>query len=225
MHGIYFNHARRRLHIADPLLFWTYSSFTFDWIAVTDRTASDSGSAEYLIISSTVTADTTYWHVREIRNVRHSIAYYFPGPDTSYQVQDTTTFLLLELMSGDHRIARFEPFDWLWKCPFMFSDEMPDTATVFRYRRGHLGDTVAVSGEVAVMGFTVSLESNLGLKEASLESFNSTGGRRQAQYALRDAVVSATRPEVERGVPKRAALSQNYPNPFNPETKIEYGIS
>jgi hypothetical protein len=203
---------------------WTYYYFTSDWAAVTDRTESDSGTAEYLVLSSTVTADTTYWHVRETRNVRHSIDYYFLGPDTSYRVQDTTTFVLLELMSGDHRITRFEPFDWLWKCTFMFSDDLPDTATLYRYASNYWEDTITVSGVAALIGFTLTLEDHVGIKQSSLESLNVTGGYKQARHVLRNAVVSTIRSGAERGFPTAAALSQNYPNPFNPTTVISYQL-
>ena len=205
---------------------WTYRYFTqvvqnfYEFIVTTD-----SGLATYSIVSVIPASDSIRWFLRERRNLMHR---YEIGPwDTTYSIQDSSTFELREILSGRHQL--FVPGDPSQPHAFYFTRDFTDTTTIVRYRDVRANGTITFQSARPGTLFPPYSHSlftfGRGVGMMEVDYF---GGPLDFSESIHHDLLSSTITSAgsapTRETPTGFCLSQNYPNPFNPTTTIQFTI-
>ena len=207
-------------------------------IDLNGSSTSDSGIVTYRILDSTTISDSVRWDVQSSRNLlidssKFSIGMYF---DTTYSINDTTTFALWESLSGNHRLhvdSVFLEANPIWKFPYQYDD----SKSIFRYQATdslHRSAVNTVPFGYAPRGsyqyrvpatYVFATDSGLVQLSSSLQPACGSLGWFTLRCNLFSSEVTAvrSRDNMKRSI-NDVRLYQNYPNPFNPNTTISYDL-
>ena len=215
---------------------WTYRYFVEDDNTQGDTYTSDSGKATYTILSRLATADSITWTVKEVRMVRHSYSFFFDHThDTTYWMNDSATFDLIEHLEGNHRLSRSVPFYNCWKSVFplaqdavVFSDSL---GGFVRYRPNTTADSARqTAGSQPILNFPpdenvrLNFQRDVGIQDVAYWLQNVTGAINLTHHTLLQATVTSVRQPNDATIASAFELWQNYPNPFNPLTTISFAL-
>jgi len=204
---------------------WTYKYQTSEW-DMSDVYRFDNGIAIYTILSVSSTADSIIWTFKESRDIVHSVHYYFPGPDTSYAVKDSTTFQIIEYNIGNHRLTRIGYIADFWKSVFPFASELTDTNGFYRYYPNIFPDTVSSARvdprQRPEYSINTVFKRSTGLEKIAYSTQNITGYSAITNHVFQSSVLTSVETKEPPSVPYEFSLDQNYPNPFNPQTTIPF---
>jgi hypothetical protein len=209
---------------------WTYDYAARQDEQLADVIEKDSGVAIYKIVSKTVSSDSTLWEFMEVRNIRRSVNYFFPGHrDTTYWIQDSTLFTLIEYLSGNHRILRNDIYSYgNWRTVLPFWSTFSDSSSFYRYHPGVVLDTFTVrvqnTNGAPHERFTIRYERHVGLRAVSYQTLDDVGWSYTTSHTLRETFISSMKRDRQIGSLDQYVLRQNYPNPFNPVTSISFTI-
>jgi hypothetical protein len=215
---------------------WTYRYFVEDDNTQGDTYTSDSGKATYTILSRTTTADSITWSLKEVRLVRHSYSFFFHHThDTTYTLNDSLTFDLIEHLDGDHRLSRTVEFYSCWKTAFPLAEDavvFSDSLGGFvRYRPNASADSVnQTAGSHPILNYPpnenvrLNFQRNVGIQDVAYWLQAITGAINLTHHTLLQATVTSVAPSNEAPVASVFKLWQNYPNPFNPTTTIRFTL-
>jgi hypothetical protein len=209
---------------------WTYRYYTSIWDN-SDITITDSGLAVYTIITSFPEQDSTRWIFGERRNLNHCIHYYFnQRPDTCWSTIDSTSFEIIEVQSGRHRLYRNESEETIWQSVFPWSRDVTDTVAIYRYS---VVDSAGLSTfethsviQRFVWVYDLAFKNKIGQTATSAQSGDRfVGAIFNSDHLLVSSVINSAHDRSGNYLPTFFALGQNYPNPFNPSTKIPFQLS
>lgn len=206
---------------------WTYQYTTYDWAQLADYIERDSGVTHYAILSKLLSADSTIWEVREIRNITRRINI-FASPqriDTSFKINDTSRFNIIEYNSGNHRLISTADS---WKSAFYLNPTFNDSLNFTRYMSSSL-DTVQLSYNKYAHNtlydrLSVYFRQHLGIAKVSYSAPGFVGYVRYRNHALLQSLINSVFRPNDLFAPSDFTISQNYPNPFNPNTVIFINI-
>jgi hypothetical protein len=200
---------------------WTYQYQSND-IDYNTGCWSDSGIAQYSILSNNHTIDSTIWTFREIKDIIRKFTPYFPvGPDTSYLVKDTSIFQLIEYHSGNHRIVRVGYWYSDWKSAFPFYPDAEDTVQFYRYYE-YSSDTIYIN-QSSLWTVHAAFKRNIGVIKMDY-SYSISGYYQESNFILQNSMISDVEMDRTSPMPNTFILEQNYPNPFNPITTISFRL-
>ncbi|HET6272876.1 MAG TPA: T9SS type A sorting domain-containing protein [Bacteroidota bacterium] len=206
---------------------WTYQYAESALILMEpEALVTDTGRAYCTILGRTITSDSTVWTISEVQDIVICIDYFFFGRDTCYPFRDSTTFELVELLAGAHRLCRADHAVNLTNSVLPYGYDLVDTSAIYRYRpvdsagifrmETHTIDILVVNEELV-------FQQDIG--QLSLDLVGSiTGTSIRAKHRLVHSIIVSVDEEKEGVTPTVAALDQNYPNPFNPSTIIKFQI-
>jgi hypothetical protein len=210
---------------------WTYG-YSANYVdQLSASTEHDTGTAQYSIISKATTNDSCIWTFSEIRNIIHEFNGWLQWGDTTYTINDTTLFELVEYLSGDHKLITHTT---TWKSVFYLADEYADTTAFYRYFTSQPFDTFTVVHKGILYFYSLSEEflnkismgyrRLQGLTRVSYNKHNQTAAYYWTDHILRTSVITAVDDQIIKHAPSEFILDQNYPNPFNPSTTISFTI-
>jgi hypothetical protein len=205
---------------------WTYRYFTqvqqnSSQLFVT----TDSGRATYSIIQAIRTSDSTRWVFREHRDLIHRFE--TNTWDTTYAIRDSTTFELIENLTGQHQL--YVNGNYLLLHVFFFTKDFTDTISVFRYRKVRANGTITFQSKKPgtlpppLFHSLLTFERGVGLREVDYKGGFIDLSQDAFHYLLNSTITSVRRgpPDVS---PTAFHLFQNYPNPFNPLTHMRFDV-
>ena len=175
----------------------------------------DIGSVSYSILDSSSHADTVRWTIKLIRHLSHSN---WGITDTSYKTEDTTQYILYEVLTGNHQLIADSWFLWVF----------PRYNTqVFRYQLTD-SEGYAIMSYILPSGFgpayTFKYCSDTGLTHVSYFSSGITfSDYLDASLTNNTLTEISTPPNTDTRI-ATLLLFQNYPNPFNPSTSISFSL-
>jgi hypothetical protein len=206
---------------------WTYSYVAVADEYFMDMGISDVGTARYAVVGKSELADSILWTIQKSLDVVHSERFYFPGRgrDTSYRVQSSTSFVLIELLDGRHRLHRQQPTYNIWGCVFPFGSDFADSTLVYRYNRPDSANTKTLQAVTRDRAFrsTIMFKHDSGCVGVNTSNWLLTGSSYRTNHRLRNAIITEVNEPADR-FPRNFALFQNYPNPFNPNTTIRFSV-
>jgi hypothetical protein len=206
---------------------WTYRYYLFwqNWPSGNPgETCVDSGSAVCEVAGYVRTPDSTVWQIHQRRDiVRHDVIDSLTGRplDTTYAIQDTSSFEFIESHEGQHQLYRnADPYLVLHEV-FPFTREYVDSALINRFAYVDAGDTLAFRSWLdAFHGqyFIFTFKEDVGLVYNFYNSGTVDAYSTHEHVLITSIINSVTYPS--RSEPGPFTLLQNYPNPFNPRTAI-----
>jgi Secretion system C-terminal sorting domain len=208
------------------------NSWTYQYQNRTDYDegySTDSGIANYSILSCIKMSDSTIWTVKEARDIIYIYNDPWPGGSyASYSVKDSSIIQLTEYNMGNHKIKTDV---WNWKSAFPFYLNEPDSLSFFRNYQASL-DTVNIS-RIFIYSFSggfpqeyinATFKRNVGVLRISYYYNQYINYRTTSNLILQNSVITDVKTEQSPELPKTFILDQNYPNPFNPVTTISFYI-
>jgi hypothetical protein len=216
---------------------WEYT-FWHNWSVDNDpgwSSISDTGLVHCQIVGKSDYADSVLWLFRQSRTLHRTGSNYMGVPTVDSMVVDSTSFVLVELKAGRHRLylqraiqtedtARFgaDYFNYA----FAFWRNLDDSLSVYRY--GPVDSTgiarflfPAYSLSPAVR--RVTLKKDVGLTFVQMDYASFTSFKKARFYLLSQELMDVFSRQAE-ARPRGFALFQNYPNPFNPTTTIRFSL-
>lgn len=199
-------------------------------IAFINKIIVDSGNVKYAIVDSSEQDSIIIWNMEEHDIIqRHIIDYNFTSDttDTTYLINTTTTFQLIENLDSLHTLTSksyYEVFTFpiKWENFGSISSMIPIT----RFRNDSSVSTITeFKYTIAAYSDSLVFQQNKGLVYA--QAVISKGPNVPYYYKWEASLssyitdINAETPEA----PQSFSLYQNYPNPFNPETNIVFSIS
>jgi hypothetical protein len=192
--------------------------------------SSDSGTVKYSIVDSLSNADSVSWHIKTIQDffVRSHSAY--PVFDTTYSYKDTSSFVLLETLAGNHQLFVENVFYYanpIWK----FMIQYPDSQKIFKYQSTDLlGRSSIQTTTQGLFGsfpipISFSFVKDTGVVQMFGSAYGICGGHSSFSVncsLLSKDLTSVSESTNQQNVEAQFILYQNYPNPFNPSTLISY---
>jgi hypothetical protein len=176
---------------------------------------SDIGFVSYTVLDSSLHVDTVQWTIKLVRYLNHSN---WGAADTNYTIEDTTKFIIYEVLSGNHQLVADNSFLWVFPRYYI---------QVFRYQ---LTDSDSYAKMVfavppsSIPVYTFKFCTDTGLTHASYFFASNT-----LDYFLDAPLTSSKLTDVS--APARADtrivtpfLFPNYPNPFNSSTVISFQL-
>jgi hypothetical protein len=183
----------------------------------------DSGQAQYRVVSSSAGTNAISWGFRRTRDIIHHVSV----PDSTFRIQDTVTFIMAEDLSGQHKLYRLtsDPLD-----VFPNTIDFTDTTRIYRYRRVGAGDTVRFQSRPPMPFPPPDYKSIFTFKKGVGQlGYEFVGGPMDFYMQTRHQILSWVITDVPDDHPAEELiefrLSQNYPNPFNPSTTIKFQVA
>jgi hypothetical protein len=207
---------------------WTYNYSASDWEQLGDFTLSDSGTAVYTVASKYSANDSTIWGIKEVRSVLHRVSYYFDhGRDTSYAINDSTSFGLVEHLSDNHMLSSNASS---WQSVFFLNSRFTDSTQFHRFFPTASQDTFTLVYKkyhqtLLIEVISVSYQRSTGLNKISYSAPGIVGVVLKSNHALMSAVLTNVNNSEPWLIPEDFALEKNFPNPFNPTSTISFHIS
>lgn len=208
---------------------WTYR-FNASWWDNSGYTETDSGLATYSIVANILGADSNRWIFEERRNLRRCIDYYFNNlPDTCWSIMDTTTFEVVEVKVGRHRLYRNQSEDQIWNSVFPWLSDFVDTVAIYRYSSVDSLDFKEIQSHSASQTYNCVynfiFRKGVGqIRVAAETSPYILGVGYRSDHQLLSWIITSLPDDHNVYVPTSFSLSQNYPNPFNPATTISFSL-
>jgi Secretion system C-terminal sorting domain len=211
---------------------WSYKYSSLNHEISLRRITSETGMCTCAIITKSSSSDSVRWLVSESHAITRSVNDYISGHDTLYNVNDSTTFEVIEKLSANHSIYR--PMDiagyWTSAFPFPFAD---DTSRIIRYHPNATEDSIAVGFQkpptpAALYTLSLTMVRDTGIANVSCKSGDEleiVGLERGSTHVLQSSILTSIPREFPLERPREFALHQNYPNPFNPLTTIVFDVS
>jgi hypothetical protein len=148
---------------------WIYNYSTNTEDLLNELSSVAEGTAEYKIISKISDVDSITWTVKETKDIIiHTSSFFPPYYSNTDTVKDTTEFLLVEFLEGNHRLIRIgevEDFS-----VFPFTSEYQDSLIFFRYYPEATEDTVyfiLTSSEETNKHLQITLKRDKGIRYVS----------------------------------------------------------
>jgi len=207
---------------------WTYRYYSRTW-SYDPVTIIDSGLAVYEIIAFDRQPDSVLWTFVEHRYIKRCSIDFFYETHCSF-IADSSTFQLIELRSGLHRLYRQESEDVIWDSVFPWSYEFVESTSVHRYAAVDSAGTAMIRPQHADSFYSRNFEHAFvqggGLTRSVCETSPFiVGVEYNSDHVLVSSVISDVQEGVGRGQPTDFTLSQNYPNPFNSSTTIAFHLA
>jgi len=207
---------------------WTYRYFTEGWAYPAGNPyedVTDSGGATFSIVGKVISADSIRWQFQVRRQLLHHLILWVTNQDTTYLVSDTSTFELVERLTGRHQLYRNTDPGAIRTDVFPFTQGYVDTTQVFRFRRLESADSASFyswTGPPPSLAFqsNFTFRQGLGLVRAIYNSGTVDAGEAANHYLVASIITSVVAKSGPQ--PSEYRLDQNYPNPFNPTTVIRY---
>jgi Secretion system C-terminal sorting domain len=183
----------------------------------------DTGTVIYSVVDSISSQDTTYWAINVSRLLSHHRYDTRWAVDTTWNIHDSSSFLLDEVLSGNHRLIAStmdNNVNPVWAFPMHYCD----TNTVTRYqiatdRFSILNICLQTVPWLNILTFY----QDSGLTEIGRGYAGNSGG--VGQYAiLRLARLTNVEVNINNSWTNSFTLflAPNYPNPFNSTTNIRF---
>ncbi len=207
---------------------WSYRYLKTDWSAYDDSEIVDTGSASVEIIDAICTTDSTRWQLVERRHL-HTRALWFGMVRWEDWVDDSTSYEIIQLHSGNNRLYRSEPDAWIWSSIFPWSHELTDTTAIYRYEQVDSSEEHSFHtrqpGQYNTREYDFVFKAGVGqIRVTSALGAGLVGVRQTTSHTLLEATVSSVPVPGPNPMPGRFILAQNYPNPFNPSTTIRFAL-
>lgn len=207
---------------------WTYHYDSFYLQAPIDIFEDDTGTVTLQVTDRQAGADSIRWEIRQYRNLLRRVGLLGGPPPTIFSIIDTTTFEIVEMIEGRHRLYRNDYWLPIIRDVFPISRLHTDTTYACRYR------AVNQAGEVTILSRPQSPALPISFftfrRDVGLVQYRYSGGPFTGDiYAIDHQLINSVVVEVDEPKPEYRggsyALYQNYPNPFNPTTAISFQLS
>lgn len=205
---------------------WTFHYSTLEW-DYSDQTSTDSGTAVYTLISTSPEGDSVRWTMMERRSVYHCYDYLWDYyPRGCWAVTDSSTFEIIELLDGRHRLYRPEAESQTWRSPFAWSWEVSDTTAIYRFSpvdtAGYVSFETHDTMKYYPSLYTLTFRAGIGPTAIRTTNGFLVGVDLQSDHHLIQSIITDAPGGTGEAIPGELALGQNYPNPFNPTTSISF---